>query len=91
VLEVEDEDGRAEQEEQEAHRRVEDAPGGDGELMAALVAIIQAALKYTRDALGLATRAVRAVWPAQVFQVIAAMIFAAKVFNELNEVGVHRL
>ena len=68
---------------------VKDAARGHGKLVAAVVAIVLAAFMDLRDVFGLAARTARAVRPAQGFQIVAALFFAAEVLNQFNQVCFH--
>ena len=68
---------------------VEDVAGRDGELVAAFVAVVLAAILYLRDAGRLAARAADAFRPAQGFHVVAAFFLTLKVLNEFNQVHFH--
>ena len=63
---------------------VKDAAGHDGELVAAGVAFVLAALAQLREAFGLAARTARAVRPAYVGEVIAALFLGAEVLNQFD-------
>ena len=67
-------------------RVVEDRARGDGEAVAAVVAIELVACCDLGDGAGTATRASYAVGPAQLFQVFPASIFGAEPLNETHEI-----
>ena len=66
---------------------VKDRSGGDGELIAASIAIELAALYDLRNLVGRAPWAHNGVRPAESFEVFAALVFAAKLLNQSAKVN----
>ena len=67
---------------------VEDRSRGHRELIAAVIAAIRSAILDRGSVLLVATRANRTFRPAQLFQVFARLLVAAKLFDQLDEVHV---
>lgn len=67
-------------------RVIEDRSSSHGELVTALVAIELIALDDLRDIDRLATWAHNRIWPAERFEVFAALVLAAELFDQSNQI-----
>jgi hypothetical protein len=69
---------------------MEDRPGRDGELIPALIAVVLIAGLYMGYLIRSTTRAFNTVRPSKGCKVLAASLFVAIIFNEIDQICFHR-